>query len=50
MFVLTLIYLIIIAVIAVMIIWHSFETKNIYEKIGGILMLILILLRLFFIR
>lgn len=48
--VITIIYLILIAVIGAFIVWNSFETKNIYEKIMGILMLTFILLRLFLIK
>ena len=48
--VITIIYLILIAVIGAFIVWNSFETKNIYEKIIGAVMLVLIVLRLLLIK
>lgn len=47
---LTVIYLIFVFIISVMVIWRIIETKNIYEKIGGALMLVLLILRLFLIK
>ncbi len=48
--VITIIYLIIVAAIGVFVVWNAFETKNIYEKIMGLVMLILLILRLFLIK
>ena len=48
--VITIIYILLIACIGAFIVWNSFETKNIYEKIMGILMLTFILLRIFLIK
>ena len=48
--ILTIIYLAIVAAIAGFVVWHSFETKNIYEKIIGGVMLVLLILRLFLIK
>ena len=48
--VLTIVYLVIVAIIGIFVVWHSFETKNIYEKIIGAVMLVLIVLRLLLIK
>ena len=48
--VITIIYILLITCIGAFIVWNSFETKNIYEKIMGILMLTFILLRIFLIK
>lgn len=50
MFILTLIYLIFVLIVSVILVWHAFETKNIYEKIIAAVMLIALLLRLFLIK
>lgn len=46
----TIIYLILLVAIGATIVWNALETKNIYEKVMGILMLVLIILRLFLIK
>lgn len=48
--ILTVIYLMMITIIGIFVCWYLFETKKISEKIIGALMLVLILLRLFFIK
>ena len=50
MIILTIIYLIFVAAIAGFLVWHSFETKDIYEKIIAAVMLVLLILRLFLIK
>ena len=48
--ILTVVYLVIVAIIGVFVVWHAFETKNIYEKIIGAIMLVLLVLRLLLIK
>jgi len=47
---LTIIYLIIVAIIGVFLVWNVFESKNIYDKVLGSIMLVLLILRLFLIK
>ena len=50
MSIITIIYLILIVAIGASIVWNALETKSIYEKVMGIFMLILLILRLFLIK
>lgn len=48
--ILTIIYLIFVAIILVMVVWNMFHTKSISEKIVGAVMLIILILRLLLIK
>lgn len=50
MFILTLIYIIFALIVSCVLVWHAFETKNIYEKIIAAVMLIALILRIFLIK
>ena len=48
--ILTVLYLIFVGIVAVMVIWNMFTTKELYKKIMGAVMLIILILRLFLIK
>jgi len=47
---LTIIYLAFVAVVAALVIWNLFTEKDIYTKIGGAILLVVLLMRLFLIK
>mgnify|MGYP006916048817 CR=1 FL=1 len=48
--ILTVIYLIFVAIVAIMVVWNMFTSKDLYKKIMGAVFLIVLILRLFLIK
>lgn len=50
MIAITIFYLCLVAIITVTVLWNVWKSENIYEKIMGAMMLVLLILRLFMIK
>ncbi len=48
--ILTVIYLVFVAIITVCVVWNTFKTKKITDKVVGAVALVMLLLRLFLIK
>lgn len=50
MIAITIFYLFLVALITVTVVWNVWKSENVYEKIMGAMMLVLLILRLFMIK